>query len=191
MNTYVFDPPYNHWYGIKHLPKRRFKMYYCGIVATESDLPTNGMYTGDVYVTNNDHSLYMWDDDEWNQLDLNFVHKTKDETVAGAKVFVEGPYGTTATIDDSIIDLNNGCVFTKTITANTTFSIIGVPTGKTAVFNLILTNGGSKTVTWPNSVKWANGTAPSFTSSGVDVITFMTPDGGITWYGTLAIGNAS
>lgn len=56
---------------------------------------------------------------------------------------------------------------------------------------LIITNGGAATVTWPTSVKWASGTAPTLTASGVDVLTFLTPDGGVTWYGTVAITAAA
>jgi hypothetical protein len=32
-------------------------------------------------------------------------------------------------------------------------------------------------------VKWPGGTAPTLTSSGVDMLTFTTYDGGTTWFG--------
>jgi len=51
---------------------------------------------------------------------------------------------------------------------------------------LILTNGGSQTVTWPASVDWAAATAPTLTSSGVDVLIFTTVDAGTIWYGFAA-----
>ena len=92
-------------------------------------------------------------------------------------------FGTTVAVSASDIALGSGCVFTKTISANTTFTFSGVPSGKVATFSLILTNGGSKTVTWPSSVKWAGGSAPTLTSSGIDVLTFITPNGGTNWYG--------
>jgi hypothetical protein len=43
-------------------------------------------------------------------------------------------------------------------------------------------------VTWPSSVDWAGGTAPTLTSaaSAVDVFAFSTRDGGVTWYGFTA-----
>jgi len=53
-------------------------------------------------------------------------------------------------------------------------------------FTLFLTNGGSQTVNWPAAVDWAGGSAPSLTSSGVDVLTFSTLDAGTIWYGFAA-----
>ena len=92
-------------------------------------------------------------------------------------------FGTAVAVAASDIALGSGCVFTKTISAATTFTFSGVPSGKAATFSLILTNGGAATVTWPSSVKWAGGSAPDLTASGVDVITFITGNGGTTWYG--------
>ena len=45
-------------------------------------------------------------------------------------------------------------------------------------------NGGNYTVTWPSSVKWTGNTAPDLTRNGKDVLTFVTMDGGTTWFGT-------
>lgn len=53
-------------------------------------------------------------------------------------------------------------------------------------FSLVLTNGGSQTVNWPASVDWAGGTAPTLTTSGVDVLVFFTIDGGTIWHGMVA-----
>ena len=83
------------------------------------------------------------------------------------------------------IDLELGNVVTGTVdTSTTTFTFSNPPASGTAgSFTLILTNGGSQTVNWPGSVDWAGGSAPDLTSSGVDVLTFVTVDGGTTWYG--------
>jgi len=83
------------------------------------------------------------------------------------------------------IDLTAGNVVTATVdtSANTfTFSNPSA-SGKSCSFTLILTNGGSQTVNWPGTVDWAGGSAPSLTSSGVDVLTFFTVDAGTIWYG--------
>ena len=88
------------------------------------------------------------------------------------------------------IDLSAGSCFTKTISAATTFTISGVTSGKSTCFTLILTNGGSKTVTFPTSVKWADGELPELTASGTDILTFITVNGGTTWYATPSIINA-
>ena len=56
---------------------------------------------------------------------------------------------------------------------------------------VFLTNGGLRTITWKagpyasasSNVKFAGGTPPTLTASGVDVLTFATPNGGTDWYG--------
>ena len=53
-------------------------------------------------------------------------------------------------------------------------------------FVLKLVNGGSATQTWPGSVDWPAATAPTLTTSGTDVLVFITCDGGTTWYGFTA-----
>ena len=47
---------------------------------------------------------------------------------------------------------------------------------------LILTNGGSQTVNFPNTVDFAGGSAPSLTSSGTDILMFTTVDGGTIFH---------
>ena len=85
------------------------------------------------------------------------------------------------------IDLELGNVVTATITATTTFTFSNPPaTGRAGGFVLVLTNGGAGVITWPSSVKWAGGTAPTLTASGVDVLTFITLDAGTTYRGILS-----
>jgi len=80
------------------------------------------------------------------------------------------------------IDLSLGNYYSKTISGTTTFTVSNTPASGTAsAFVLELTNGGSATVTWWAGVKWAYGTAPVLTLSGVDVLAFYTFDGGTTW----------
>ena len=86
------------------------------------------------------------------------------------------------------IDVTAGNVVTATVDSSTNTFTFSNPsaTGKACSFTLILTNGGSQTVNWPSSVDWADGTAPSLTSSGVDILTFTTVDAGTIWYGFAA-----
>jgi len=86
------------------------------------------------------------------------------------------------------IDVSAGNVVTATVSTSTqTFTFTNPSaTGKACSFTLILTNGGSQTVNWPSSVDWAGGTAPTLTSSGVDILTFTTVDAGTIWYGFAA-----
>lgn len=86
------------------------------------------------------------------------------------------------------LDIEGGNVFTATVsTSTTTFTFSNpVASDDCTSFTLKLTNGGSQTVNWPASVDWAGGTAPTLTASGVDILEFMTDDGGTTWYGFAA-----
>ena len=85
------------------------------------------------------------------------------------------------------VDLSLGNVQTYTLSGNQTLTFTNPPaSGSAGSFTLIVTNGGSATLTWPTSVDWAAATAPTLTSSGVDVLTFLTVDGGTIWYGFLA-----
>jgi hypothetical protein len=84
-------------------------------------------------------------------------------------------------------DLSLGNVQTKTISGAQTLTFSNPPaSGSAGSFTLILTNGGSSTVTWPTSVDWPAATAPTLTAAGVDVLVFTTIDGGTTWYGMAA-----
>ena len=83
-----------------------------------------------------------------------------------------------------VIDCSVAKFFQKTITASTTFSIANIPTsGLVADIIVNITNGGAHSITWWTGIKWAAGTAPTLTASGVDVLRFYTFDGGVTWYG--------
>ena len=85
------------------------------------------------------------------------------------------------------IDLALGNVQTYTLSGNQTLTFSNPPASpKSGSFTLILTNGGSATLTWPTSVDWAGGTAPTLTAAGIDAIVFTTIDGGTIWYGFAA-----
>jgi hypothetical protein len=79
------------------------------------------------------------------------------------------------------IALASGNLFTKTISGTTTLTVSGwLASGNANSFVLELTNGGSATVNWFAGVKWAGGTAPTLTASGVDILGFYSHDGGTT-----------
>jgi membrane-bound inhibitor of C-type lysozyme len=87
------------------------------------------------------------------------------------------------------VNLNNANVFTCTLNANiTTLTISNVvaASGYAMGFTLIFTaDGTARSVTWPASVKWAGGTAPTLTSTNTkkDVLSFVSTDNGTTWLG--------
>lgn len=100
-----------------------------------------------------------------------------NKTLTGAKE-------TKVSVSASDIDLSAGNFFTKTISAATTFTVSNVPaSGATASIILELTNAGAYTISWWSGVKWASGTAPTLTTSGVDILGFYSHDGGTTWRG--------
>lgn len=86
---------------------------------------------------------------------------------------------------NTTINCANGNIATCTIGGALTFTLTpSCASGYCRVLTLVITNGGAYTITWPTAVKWADGTAPTFTASGVDIVTLVTVDAGTTWYGT-------
>lgn len=98
------------------------------------------------------------------------------------EVYAHGSITTATTID-----LEDGNVHTATIGGNLTLTFSNpIASGDATSFVLELTNGGAYTITWPTSVDWAGGTAPTLTASGLDILVFYTRDGGTTWHGIVS-----
>ena len=89
---------------------------------------------------------------------------------------------TVATITTAM-NFSNGNSGKVTATGNITFTFSNVPSGL-AIYTLFLTNGGAYTITWPGSVNWGDAGTPTLQSSGTDILTFVSNDGGTTFYGT-------
>ena len=96
--------------------------------------------------------------------------------------------GGSQTID---LALGNNVVATVDTSGNT--FVFSNPTASDELcgFTLFLTNGGSQTVTWPATVDWAGGTAPTLTTSGIDILVFVTTDGGTIWHGMVASADST
>ncbi|QCO57447.1 hypothetical protein EOK75_17185 (plasmid) [Pseudorhodobacter turbinis] len=88
--------------------------------------------------------------------------------------------GTTPSVDAGARD-----AYTLTTSGNTTFTFTGAPVApEVCSVTLILTGGGTHTITFPASVKWDEGEAPTdIASASTDIYTFMTVNGGTTWFG--------
>ncbi len=107
-------------------------------------------------------------------------------TAPVGKVDINGRWvSNITTVSASAVDCAVGNYFIKTATGALTWTFTNVPANRAYNFILELTNGGTGSQTWPTSVKWPSGTAPTLTSSGVDVIGFITDDGGTTWRGVM------
>jgi hypothetical protein len=78
------------------------------------------------------------------------------------------------------IDCSLGNFFTKTIAGNSTFTFSNAPSTRAFAFTLEVTHT-SGTITWPTTVRWPGGTAPTLTTSRVHLITFVTDDAGTNW----------
>lgn len=90
------------------------------------------------------------------------------------------------------LDLSLYTFFTATATAGITWTFSNAPaSGVGFGFVLELVNGGLGTQAWPASVDWPNGTAPTLSSTGTDILCFLTRNGGTTWHGRLVSQNSS
>ncbi len=99
--------------------------------------------------------------------------------------------GTTETLD-----IEAGNVFHMTLDENITFTFSNpIASDDMTSFTLILTQDGSGTnvVTWPASVDWAGGSAPTLitTAGTVSILVFFTIDGGTIWHGMLGSSDSS
>lgn len=108
-------------------------------------------------------------------------------TVTTATSDLLGPVrGNITAVAASAIDCSAGNFFTKTASGALTWTFTNAPANtRSFSFLLELTNGGTGTQTWPAAVKWPGGTAPTLTTSGVDVLGFITDDGGTIWRGVM------
>lgn len=92
------------------------------------------------------------------------------------------------------VNTQQGTYFSANTTGACTWTFAGGPdSSKATAFTLELTSGGGManaySQTWPAAVKWAGGTAPTLTQgeTKVDVLIFITDDGGTTWRGAASI----
>lgn len=101
-------------------------------------------------------------------------------TLTGA-IYANGSYrGAITAVAALNLDLSTANYFTKTINANSTFTVSNTPASRAYSFTLELTHT-SGTITWFSGVTWPGGTAPSLTTGKVHLFMFITSDGGTTW----------
>jgi hypothetical protein len=106
--------------------------------------------------------------------------------------YAETYVAVTSTSNATTVDCEAGNTFSHTLTENTTFTFSNPPasgSGYTMTIEIIQDAGATGyTVTWPASVDWPSGTAPTLTAtaSAIDVFVFTTRDGGTNWYGFTA-----
>ena len=96
----------------------------------------------------------------------------------------------TSSSNATTIACESGNYFKHTLTENTTFTFSNPPssgTGFSFILHLIQ-DSSARTVTWPGSVDWAGGSAPTISTGNGDddFFVFATSDGGTIWYGFTA-----
>lgn len=131
------------------------------------------------------------------ELDTNFTNlqATTDATTLSGKTVEAGTF-TNGYTEETIVTntstaytiaLTNGSIQVLTLTGNCTYTFPTPEAGKS--FTLIQKQDGTggRTATWPSSVKWPGGTAPTLTStaSKTDKFIFIAIDAS-SWLGSVA-----
>lgn len=88
------------------------------------------------------------------------------------------------------LDVSTGSYFKAQATGNRTITLTNPPASDVAEIVIEGVNFGAHTITWPSSVKWPGGVAPTFTTSGTDIIVGVTRDAGATWRFNLAMADS-
>ena len=177
---------------------------------------TNGLKLAGTLVTATATELNLIDGYTGTTAELNYndvttlgtveVSKTVTASAAGlvnhadyvlsrpvVKDYAETVYAGGDTATAKTLDETNGNVQTWTMTGNCTFTMpsgSGLQAGTSMTLILTQDGTGSRTGAF-TSVKWAGGSAPTLTTtatSGIDIITFYTFNGGASpvWYGFLS-----
>ena len=113
-------------------------------------------------------------------------------TAAGVAEFKAGITEDSVTLSGTTttIDLATATNFVHDLSGNTTYTFSNpAASGNASAFTLKIIQGSTaRTITWPASVDWAGGTAPTLSTANnaVDIFTFFTLDGGTTYYGFTA-----
>ena len=87
------------------------------------------------------------------------------------------------------INLANGSIQKLTLTGNCTYTFPTATAGRSFVLYQLQDATGSRTVSWPASVKWPSGTAPTLTSTASKADIFAFTADGTNWLGR-TIGQA-
>jgi hypothetical protein len=120
-------------------------------------------------------------------LTTDLAQRTTVANGGGETYFDAGSSGAAKTID-----LANGNVQKLTLTANCTITLTSPATGafRSLLLYVFQDGTGSRTITWPGSVKWGTAGAPTLSTgaSKMDKILLDTVDGGTTWYGAAGPG---
>jgi len=165
-----------------------------GIVTIPGGLPySNGSWNdGDIVEIAVERTTNMKDlvDDTTPQLGGNLDAQTNNITNIG-NIEVEGHSYADGEVDDGnsstadTINWTTGNFHKSTMTGNCTYTFTAPSGATTLILKLVQGGSGSYTATFPATVKWAGGTAPTLSTAvgAIDIITFY-------WDGTNYFGTA-
>lgn len=111
-------------------------------------------------------------------------------TITGGMTFAGSTKQNVQAVAALDLDLTLTEFFTKSISADSTFTFSNAVAAKAAAFIVDLTITSAAVPTWPATVIWAGGNEPTF-GNGRHLVGFITTDGGTTWFGKLGIQAAS
>jgi hypothetical protein len=119
------------------------------------------------------------------------TNKTLQSPTLTSAPFLNGSWRSNPTAVSALnIDCSLGNYFTKSISANSTFTVSNVPSG--VVYSLILELAHtSGTVTWWPEVVWPDGIAPTLINGRTSLLIFITDDGGTTFRGASVLNYLS
>jgi len=119
---------------------------------------------------------------------------TSGGTITGEVLFgIPAETKATPTISAGALTLNlsTATLFYVSLNANVTSLTFSNPPASPKAYSFALqfvADGTLRTIAWPAAVKWAGGTAPTMTSTSgkIDTFSFLTHDGGTTWFGFIS-----
>ena len=136
---------------------------------------------------------------ELNYLDITTLGTTEASKAVtadanGVVAFDNGISEESTTITSSsgaaTLNMRDGTNFVHDLTENVTYTFSNpAASGKTSSFTLkVIQDSTARTITWPSSVDWSGGSAPSISTGAndCDLFVFITYDGGTTYYGVTA-----
>lgn len=160
-------------------PGRRKNNWTASASPTVNDDEGDGYEEGSVWLDGTGRTV-------WILIDPSLGAAVWEQFIPG------GESGETLHVDTSVsgahtIDRADGGTHDLTLTGNATFTLTGAFTGRATDLRIILRQDGTgnRTVTWPGTVDWVNGVAPTLqTAAGaLDVIGLLSVDDGATWLG--------
>jgi hypothetical protein len=157
----------------------------------------NTLLTGALYWNTTSSNLFVWSGSAWTSAAFtagSFATLTGTETLTNKTIeagtftngYTEESFTSTPT-STITVDLANGSVQIITLGGNVTYTFPTPVAGKSFILVQKQDGTGSRTVTWPASVKWPAGTSPTLTStaSRADKFVFTAIDGS-SWLGSVA-----